>query len=130
MTDRVSEGKRSEIMSKIRGRNTEPELKLMDMLDSAEADYEYQAEIEGHKVDFFLPERKLVIEYRSCFWHFCPEHGNIPESNRKYWEPKLKKNRKRDREKDGELEGKGYRVEIIWSHDDMAERLDEILHKS
>jgi len=127
MADIMSGEDRSRTMSRIRGKDTEPELKLMDMLESAKVEFDYQAEVEGHKVDFLLPKRKLVIEYRSCFWHLCEEHGNIPDSNREYWESKLKKNRERDEEKDEELRKKGYKVEIIWGHDDMAGRLQEIL---
>jgi len=125
VTDIFSKEKRSEIMSKIRGRDTEPEEKIKEFLDRADIDYEHQAEVGGWTVDFLL-DGNLIVEYRSCFWHLCEEHGSIPKSNRGYWEPKLKGNRKRDRKKDDELREAGYEVEVIWSHDDLAERLGEI----
>jgi len=128
MADIFSEEKRSEVMSKIRGRDTEPEEKIKKFLDEIGADYEYQADVNGWTVDFLL-DGSLVVEYRSCFWHFCEEHGNIPKSNRDYWEPKLKGNRERDEEKDRELRKAGYGVEVIWSHDDLGERMGEIIEK-
>jgi len=126
VTDIFSEEKRSEVMSKIRGRDTEPEEKIKEFLDEIGVDYEYQADVNGWTVDFLL-DGDLVVEYRSCFWHFCEEHGSIPKSNRGYWEPKLRGNRKRDGEKDEELREAGYGVEVIWSHDDLVERIGEII---
>jgi len=126
MADIFSKEKRSEVMSKIRGRDTEPEERIREFLDGIGVDYEYQADINGWTVDFLL-DGSLVVEYRSCFWHLCKEHGNIPKSNRDYWKPKLKGNRKRNGEKDKELREAGYEVEVIWSHDDLGERMEEIV---
>jgi len=126
VTDIFSEEKRSEVMSKIRGKNTEPEEKIKEFLDEVGADYEYQADVNGWTVDFLLGD-DLVIEYRSCFWHLCEKHGRIPESNRSYWGPKLKGNRNRDGDKDEELRKAGYEVEVIWSHDDLMERMEEVV---
>jgi len=71
--------KRREIMRRIRPRGTKPELEIMGILDSLGVKYEYQAELFGHRVDFLIPDRKIVIEYRSCFWHLCfnPVSPNI-----------------------------------------------------
>jgi len=126
MTDIFSEEKRSKVMSKIRGRDTEPEKKIKKFLDEIGADYEYQTDVNGWMVDFLLDD-SLVVEYRSCFWHLCEEHGSIPKSNRGYWEPKLRGNRERDEEKDEELREAGYDIEVIWSHDDLGERMGEII---
>jgi len=107
VTDIWDEEKRSEVMSRIRSKDTKPELKIKEFLDEIGTDYEYQADIDGWIVDFLVGD-DLVIEYRSCFWH---KHGcgesNIPKSNRDYWVPKLEGN-------EGEGRGEGYEAEGRW----------------
>jgi len=127
LTDIWDEEKRSEVMSRIRGRDTKPELKIKEFLDEIGTDYEYQADINGWTVDFSVGD-SLIIEYRSCFWHKhnCGE-SNVPKSNRDYWVPKLEGNRKRDEEKDAELRDAGYEVEVVWGCENLEERLGEIL---
>jgi len=126
VTDIWDEEKRSEVMSRIRSKDTKPELKIKEFLDEIGTDYEYQADIDGWIVDFLVGD-DLVIEYRSCFWH---KHGcgesNIPKSNRDYWVPKLEGNRERDEEKDTKLRDAGYEVEVVWGCEGLEERLGEI----
>jgi len=129
VTDIWSEEKRSKVMSKIRGKDTEPEVKIKEFLNELGVDYQFQGDVNGWNIDF-LVDNRTIIEYRSCFWHLCDEHGKIPKSNRDYWEPKLKKNRERDLKKDEELGKAGYEVEVIWSHDNLGKRMEEIMHSS
>jgi len=141
MTDTVSEEKRSEIMSRIRGRDTEPEQEIRRLLAKENIEYIPQAEVCGWTVDFLIPNAEpkeilsgeaggppLVLEYRSCFWHKhdCGK-SNIPKSNRDYWIPKLEKNKERDTEKDAELRKAGYEVEVIWGCEDLEERVGGII---
>jgi len=120
--------KRSEIMSKIRSRHTKPEEEIADLLDSLGVKYERYAKISGRTVDFLLPEIGLVIEYRSCFFHYCPLHGKIPKTNREYWKRKLMKNRKRDKELEKLLKEKNFSLLVIWSHD--RSRMREIIESA
>lgn len=46
--------------------------------------------------DIASKKYKIVIFVDSCFWHLCPEHGNIPKTNIEFWENKLIRNRQRD----------------------------------
>ena len=94
------------------------------MLDEMGVRYVYQAKLElgGKKrtVDFLVPDKKLVIEYRSCFWHACPIHyrgvkGGI--LGRGWWERKMRRNRERDKELERLLEENGYRLLVVWEHD-------------
>ena len=127
MTDVFPPEKRREIMSKIRGKNTKPELEIKEILDSLGIEYVYQARLDlGGKrrtVDFLIPDKRIVIEYRDCFWHWCPRcYGdNVPVKGgilgRKWWENKLRKNRERDRELEELLRKHGYRLVVVWGHD-------------
>nr|QBN22391.1 very-short-patch mismatch repair endonuclease [uncultured archaeon] len=141
MTDIWSEEKRSEVMSKIRGKDTKPELEIRRLLAKENIEYIPQAEVCGWTVDFLIPNAEpkgilsgeaegppLILEYRSCFWH---KHGcgksNTPKSNRDYWIPKLERNKERDTEKDAELRDAGYEVEVIWGCEDLGGRMEEII---
>jgi DNA mismatch endonuclease (patch repair protein) len=53
--------------------------------------------------DIVFPRARVAVYCDGCFWHRCPEHGQIPKANRDYWEPKLARNVERDRETDAAL---------------------------
>jgi len=60
---------------------------------------------------------KVAVFVDGCFWHSCPTHGNTPETNRGYWEPKLRRNRERDREATAALIAEGWVVVRVWEHE-------------
>jgi len=122
MTDIFTREKRSEIMSRIRSRRTGGEELVASILDALGVKYVRYAKVAGSEVDFLIPDRKVVIEYRSCFFHGCPLHFRIPEGNREYWEAKIRRNRERDRRLEAKLRAEGYRLIVLWSHDDRVLR--------
>ena len=115
MTDIFPPEKRSEIMRRIRGAGTKPELELRALLDRLGVGYVYQARVGRWSVDFLIPDLRLIVEYRSCYWH--PHQGcklsKLPKSNEEYWIPKLRRNAERDARKDAELAQLGYRVFVV-----------------
>jgi DNA mismatch endonuclease (patch repair protein) len=125
--DVFTKEERSEIMRRIRSRGTKPELVVKGLLDRLGARYEYQAKVGRWSVDFLVLGGNLVVEYRSCYWH--PHEGcrlsRLPKSNEQYWIPKLRRNAERDRLKDAELAGLGYKVFVIRDCD-RRERLREL----
>jgi len=127
-TDVFPPEKRRWVMSRIRSKHTKPELEIMRILDSLGVRYVYQAEIFGRKVDFLIPDRRLVIEYRSCFFHGCPQHFRGVKGGmlgREWWTRKIERNRRRDRELEEILAKNGYRLLVVWDHD--RRRMAEII---
>jgi DNA mismatch endonuclease (patch repair protein) len=61
-------------------------------------------------------EHRLAVFVDGCFWHACPLHGRKPGSNREYWVPKLRRNRRRDLEVSRRLRADGWSVLRIWEH--------------
>lgn len=51
------------------------------------------------------------------FWHGCDIHGNMPKSNKEYWEAKLKRNKIRDSEVTFYYKEKGWNILRIWEHE-------------
>lgn len=67
---------------------------------------------------FFGPRVAVFVD--GCFWHSCPLHGNVPRTNRNYWEPKLRRNRERDHLVTDALDSEGWLVLRIWEHERLA----------
>lgn len=80
--------------------------------------------------DIVFTRAKLAVFVDGCFWHSCPEHGNIPSTTSWYWEPKLERNVARDRRNDALLSEAGWRLLRVWSHedaDDVAVRIEALV---
>lgn len=118
MADVFSRAKRSEIMSRVRGReNAATELKLIALFRSAKiSGWRRRSAIFGSP-DFVFPRKKVAIFVDGCFWHCCPIHGTVPASNRAFWQAKLQRNVQRDRVVVRRLRALGWRVIRIWQHD-------------
>jgi DNA mismatch endonuclease, patch repair protein len=118
MTDVLSPAKRSKLMSRIRPKNTGPELILRRLLHASGFRYR----LHDHKLpgtpDIVLPKYKTVVQVRGCFWHYhtCID-GHVPKTNTEYWAKKLAANQLRDRKTDAALKALGWKVFIIWECD-------------
>ena len=101
-------------MSRIRGRNTKPELILKKMLDSRVFKYQPQG-ITGNP-DFANKRRRIAVFIDGCFWHGCPRCYKSPKSNKRYWLPKIGGNIDRDKEYSRALRKSGWKVLRFWEH--------------
>ena len=113
--DVFSKKKRSEVMSLIRSKNTNPEIYVRSFLHKNGYRFRlHQNNLPG-KPDIVLKRHKVVINVNGCFWH---QHNcgksNIPKSNRKFWLNKFKNNKKRDRLNTLKLRKLGWKVYKIW----------------
>lgn len=116
MTDVFTREKRSEVMSRIRGRDTKMEVSFRKAL--------WRAGLRGwrkhwgpHRIDVAFVGRRVAIFLDGCFWHGCPRHYREPKSNRRYWIPKIGANVERDGRTTEALQKEGWTVVRIWEHD-------------
>jgi DNA mismatch endonuclease (patch repair protein) len=114
MSDTFSKEKRSQIMSKVRSKETRLELQFRDLLKGLR--FRYQPTMIG-KPDFAIKKYKIAIFIDSCFWHKCPEHFRQPSTNKKYWVPKINRNVERAKEVNKQLKKDGWTVLRFWEHD-------------
>ena len=114
MPDTVSKKKRSQIMSKIRNKETNLELNFKELMKGLK--FRYQPKVFG-KPDFASKKLKIAVFVDSCFWHKCPKCYIEPKSNKKYWLPKIEKNVKRDKINNRLLKKDGWKIIRIWQHD-------------
>lgn len=123
MTDVFTKEKRSEVMSRIRGKgNKDTEVALAKLFRANSiSGWRRHYAING-KPDFAFPKYKLAVFVDGCFWHGCPKHGAQPKGNKEFWSLKLATNKARDRRVDRQLRLKGWRVMRIWEHDLIKSR--------
>ena len=114
-----SKQKRSEVMSKIRGKNTKPELILRSQLFKSGFRFRiHQKNLPG-KPDIVLAKYKTAIFVHGCFWHYHKEcrEGRIPSTNSNFWKEKLLKNIEKDEKHTKALQELGWKVIVVWECD-------------
>lgn len=118
MPDVFTKAKRSEVMSRIRGRgNKDTELALAQLLRQHRiTGWRRHPAIFG-KPDFVFTKERVALFVDGCFWHGCPKHSNFPVNNRTFWKTKLTKNMLRDKDVSRKLRKSGWCVVRIWEHD-------------
>lgn len=115
-------------MSQIRYKNTVPEVTFRRLLWSRGLrGYWLNSNITG-KPDIYFSRSNMVIFIDGCFWHKCPKCFVKPKSNLKYWNNKIKRNVKRDKEVNSLLQKSGIRVIRIWEHE-IFEDIDKAYEK-
>jgi DNA mismatch endonuclease (patch repair protein) len=115
MADVFSPDKRSEIMRRIRSKNTSWERNFRSEL--SRRGLRYRIHYGPSKIDVAFVGSKVAVFLDSCFWHLCPEHRELPKTNRGYWERKLRRNRLRDLKTTDRLKAERWVVLRLWSHD-------------
>ena len=116
MTDVFSKSKRSEVMSRIKGRNTKPELAVRSLLHRMGYRFRlHKADLPG-KPDIVLSRYKTVIFVHGCFWHRHKDcrFAYTPQSRMEFWLKKLESNVIRDIQVKSDLEILGWRVITVW----------------
>lgn len=103
------------LMSRIRSKNTKPELIVRTLLHSLGFRYRLHVRALPGTPDIVLPKFRTIIQVQGCFWHAhsCLD-GRTPRVNAEYWHEKLMQNRERDRTNNRKLRRLGWSVHILW----------------
>ena len=126
MSDTVSKKKRSEIMSRIKNKDSKIEIFFRKELWKKGFRYSKNSTKYFGKPDIVLLKHKTVIFIDSCFWHGCKKHCRIPSVRKKYWTEKIDRNKARDKEVSKHYKKQGWKVFRIWEHDLKKNALIEI----
>jgi len=116
MADTISEERRSWNMSRIKAKDTKPELIVRSLIHKMGYRFRIHRKDLPGKPDIVLPKYKTVIFVHGCFWHRhqgC-KRAATPKSRVKYWEDKFAGNLKRDKNHQKQLKEMGWKVHVIW----------------
>lgn len=116
MADRISAEHRSWNMSRIRGKDTKPEIVLRSLMHRAGFRYRlYDKRLPG-KPDLVLPKYRTAIFVNGCYWHRhegC-QKATTPKTNAAFWTKKFEDTVERDARKESQLIERGWRVITVW----------------
>ena len=133
MPDTLTRLQRHNCMSRIRGKNTKPEILVRKGLHARGFRFRLHNNKLPGSPDIVLPKYGVAIMVNGCFWHGhkgC-RYATKPESNVEFWETKIARNRHRDEVTNAHLEALGWHVITVWEcelrgESILASRLDEL----
>lgn len=107
---------RSENMSRIRGKDTQPEMMVRRAFWAAGLRYRLHDRRLPGSPDLVFPGRRTVVFIHGCFWHCHDGCSNfrIPKTRTEWWTEKLARNKARDVDVRAKLKAAGWRVIVIW----------------
>lgn len=119
MADTLSPEERSERMSRIRSRDTKPEVSLRKALHKLGLRFRLHASGLPGKPDIIFRKQRIAIFVHGCFWHRhegC-KVATTPKSNTEYWIEKFDRNVARDAATATRLREAGWHVVVTWECD-------------
>lgn len=113
--DTLSVEKRSALMSKVRGKNTIPELKVRQYLWRLGFRYRLHRKDLPGSPDLVFPSKWKVVFVHGCFWHghIC-RIDKLPKTRTDFWKAKISRNAERDRANIKKLKSLGWKAFEIW----------------
>ncbi len=103
-------------MSKIKSKNTKPEIRLRKELFKSGLRYRIHYKKILGKPDIVFISKKVAIFVNGCFWHHhegCKK-ASTPKSNTSFWEQKIESNLNRDKNNHQALMNMGWKVIVVW----------------
>jgi DNA mismatch endonuclease (patch repair protein) len=113
--DRMTVEERSRLMSRIRGRDTKPEVLVRQRIYAAGWRYRVCDRRFVGRPDIVVARAKTLIDVRGCFWHRhgCA-NGTMPKSNVSFWMQKWSRNVKRDKRNEEAWQKDGWNLIVVW----------------
>lgn len=116
--DTLDPRQRSERMSRIRGKDTGPEMMVRRLVHRMGYRYRLHRRDLPGSPDLVFPARRKIIFVHGCFWHRHPDPScklaRLPKSRLDFWGPKLERNRQRDLENQLALQSMGWETLVVW----------------
>lgn len=119
MADFLTPAQRSERMSRIKSRDTKPELVLRSAMHRKGFRFRVNDTRLPGKPDIVFPKYRAAVFVHGCFWHRHPgcSVATTPKSNTAFWMEKFDRNVARDTRSKEALEASGWRVFTVWECD-------------
>lgn len=130
MSDIYDSSKRSQVMSKVRNKNTRPEIYVKSLLcQLGYRQYRLSTKKINCRPDIVFIGMRKAIFVNGCFWHghICKK-AHLPSSNVQFWQTKIERNKRCDSSNYHELEEKGWSYLVIWECE--LKKKNEVLLKN
>jgi DNA mismatch endonuclease (patch repair protein) len=103
-------------MSRIRGVNTAPEMRVRKALHAMGIRYRLHGKTLPGKPDLVFAKARAVLFVHGCFWHMhrCKYGKPVPATNQSFWAEKRRSNVERDKRNRAALKADGWRVFEVW----------------
>ena len=129
--DVFTKKKRSEVMSRIRSRDTKLEILVRSRLFRDGFRFRVNSGLLPGKPDIVLPKYRTVVFINGCFWHY---HAScklavMPKTRTSFWRKKLERNRLNDRAKQRRLRQIGWKPIVLWEcrlEKDLEREIDKV----
>jgi DNA mismatch endonuclease (patch repair protein) len=131
MADVHDKATRSYNMSRIKGKDTKPEMIVRRFLHSQGFRYRLHVKDLPGKPDIVLPKYKTVIFIHGCFWH---KHEGcryfvVPKTRTEWWMEKIGRNVENDKKKQAAVRDAGWTIIQLWECDLKADKREKTLRK-
>ena len=129
MVDKVSKEIRSYNMSRIRSKDTKPEILVRSYLFSRGLRFRKNDKRYPGSPDIVLPKYNTIVFVHGCFWHLhdgC-KYARTPKSNVDFWKKKLYGNKERDERNLKELREMGWKVITVWECELKKDKVEQTL---
>ena len=127
MADNVSSSRRSFIMSRVKSKDTKPEILVRKFLYGMGFRYRLHVKKMPGSPDIVLKKYNSVIFINGCFWHGHAEckRSKPPKSNTEWWTNKIQKNINNDKRAIGLLRDEEWKVIIVWECELVKTRIND-----
>lgn len=131
--DNLSSIRRSELMARVRGKDTKPEMIVRRVVHARGYRYRLHGKGLPGRPDLVFSGRRKVIFVHGCFWHrHSCRKATTPKSNIEFWKNKFEENVARDNRNMAELAARGWESMVIWQCEtgdmpNLAKRVQEFL---
>ena len=114
--DLLTSEQRSRLMSRVKSKDTRPELLVRRLVHSKGFRYRlHRVDLPGHP-DLVFAKKRQIIFVHGCFWHRhkgC-KLASTPKTRIDFWEKKFSSNLSRDERVRNELMSLGWKVLVVW----------------
>ena len=131
MADVHSKAVHSFNMSRIKGKDTKPEVIVRQFLFSKGLRFRKNDKRYPGSPDIVLPKYNTIVFVHGCFWHLhdgC-KYAVMPKSNVDYWEKKLFRNKERDKHNQKLLKNMGWNVITVWECQLKKDKQEQTLNE-
>ena len=128
MADVFDTAKRSQVMARVRGRDTKPEMAVRRYLHARGLRFRLHRRDLPGRPDLVFTSRRIAVFVHGCFWHQHPgcKRAKLPQTRADFWREKLEGNVERDAAALAELEAASWTALVVWECEIQPETLEAL----